>query len=1088
MANPVYINLLADQLGLGNDDLKREAKLVRLCEDLCQKILTPIDGAITWHWKEGDIAGPDEPPADWTNWPVLTDRSVWGRDQAHTWFVSKLEIPENARGKTLLVQISSGWQARQGSTDPQCLAWLDGQISQAVDGNHTEIMIARDANPGETHFLHLNAFTFFDRPLVGFGARYVTRDERAEALYHDIQTPLDVAIRLHQSDPRRHAMLDLIERALHALDRRAGREEAFQASLPAAEEIAAQIYAIPDTGVKPQVTAIGHTHLDVGWLWRVCHTRDKTGRSFATVLNLLAEHPDFVFMYNQAVLLDFLKRDYPEIWDRVKERVAAGQFEIEGAMWVEPDVNIVSGESLIRQIMRGCKFHNEEFGVTPKSVWLPDTFGYSANLPQILRGTGMEYFVTSKLSWNDTNRHPYDSFFWRGIDGSEVKAQLITTQRLEEPGHRTVYNSDLSVSEVMGAWNRYEPKAAHNEIVIPFGHGDGGGGPTRDMIARGRRLASGIPGAPLVKMEPLREFLDRLGKKMDAPDGNFPTWVGELYLQYHRGTLTSVAANKAMNRRAEEAMRGVEFAATMAQVLSGHPYPAEVIERLWEVVLLNQFHDILPGTSIAQVYSDSDADYAALFGEIDSDNGPLLLALKAIWGPKAGLTILNITGQARDGELVSFGEHTELAGKSLVSDGHVSAFQEIHRPEGRTEQVVRAYGVPSLGWTPAHITESGDQPQTTLSAGTHHLENAHLRIELDDTGELASVYDKTLNRQLLPEGSKANRLVAYEDKPWTYDAWDIEAYFEDQSWPLSDCPTSIDCVETGPHRAAIRISRKYGQSEVVQIISLEADARQIEFDTWLDWRERQTVLKAEFSCDLNASDIRSEIQFGHIKRPTHRNTDWDRARFEASQHRWLDLSEADFGMALLNDCKYGYDAHDQTVRLTLVRGSVDPWADADVGEHRFRYALMLHNGEMDLELVHRAAERFNMPLKLLGSPANVSQGNSFSFAQSICQGITMETVKMAEDGSGVILRIYEHGNRRQNVDIKFGLPVTAAERVDLMERPLGQSLELSDNRIQIELKPFEIATIKLLPGKGAVRRIRTSLNLPPWAGTYAEQS
>ncbi len=484
-------NVLSGKLGLLDDDNKREDKLLRLCADLGSKILTPLGAELSWRYSEADLDAKTALAADWRQWPAFTARTVWSKKQGHTWFAGETEIPAAGKGQTVVLRVTSQWQDRPGTTDPQCLAYLDGETAQAIDGNHTDIVIARKATPGTKRTLIVNAFTFFDRPLVGFKAEYFVRNERIEKLYYDLQTPLEVAVRLVQHDARRHAILGLVEKGAPRLDRRAMPDDA---SLAAAEKIAAEIYALEDTEVQPTVTAVGHTHLDVGWLWRVMHTRDKTGRSFATVLALMEEYPDFVFMYNQSVLFDHLTRDYPELWKRVKERVKAKQFEIEGAMWVEPDVNIVSGESLVRQIMRGRRFHMEQFGVTPKVVWLPDTFGYSANLPQVMARSGLEYFVTSKLSWNDTDRHPYDTFFWRGIDGTTIKAQLLTAQKFESEAIFTTYNSDLSVSEVMGAWKRYEPKAANDEVLICYGYGDGGGGPTPRNDRARPAPAEGHPG------------------------------------------------------------------------------------------------------------------------------------------------------------------------------------------------------------------------------------------------------------------------------------------------------------------------------------------------------------------------------------------------------------------------------------------------------------------------------------------------------------------------------------------------------------------------------------------------------------------
>jgi len=1052
------MNTLSKQLGLLGDDIKQEEKLFRLCADLGAKILTPIDGDFAWRYTETDHTADEALKADWRSWSAFTPKTVWAKHQGHTWFAAEVTVPESARGKTFVLRFTSAWQDRPGTTDPQCLAWLDGHVAQAIDGNHNELVIERDATPGNRHILLVNAFTFFDRPLVGFTVELMQRHARAEKLYFDLLTPLEVASMLTQIDGRRHAVMNLVDEALRALDRRGVLTPEFEASLPAAEAIAAKIYQLVDTETQPTISAVGHTHLDVGWLWRVMHTRDKTGRSFATVLNLMTEYPGFVFMYNQSVLFNFLKTDYPEIWARLVEKVKSGQFEIEGAMWVEPDANIVSGESMVRQIMRGRRFHIENFGVTPKTVWLPDTFGYSANMPQILTRSGVEYFVTSKLSWNDTDRHPYDTFWWKGIDGTNTKAQLITAQKFDSDRIFTTYNSDLSVSEVMGAWKRYEPKAVHDEVLLCYGFGDGGGGPTRAMIERGIRLERGIPGAPKLKLEGIVPFLDRLGPKMDADKMAFPVWNGELYLQYHRGTLTNVAKNKFNNRKSERLLRELEFLSAMA-MRSGVPYPAEKLNEFWELVLINQFHDILPGTSIAEVYVDSDAEYEGLFSTLASGNGPWQGAARALAPTgSSGLQLFNFTGHERENALVHIdGAPTNAA---LSAGGDTSPLQQLHNADGSTTSAAPAT-VPALGWTTASLVAAGPAPKSSLSASTHHLENDLIRVVFDDNGEITSVFDKSSARELIAAGQTANRLVAYEDKSLNWDAWDIDHYFEEQCWPLRSA-AKIELIEAGPYRAAIRIERNYQASKFVQVVSLEASAKQVEFDTFIDWIERQTVIKAEFPFDLNVSEIRSEIQFGHVKRATHRNTSWDRARFEASMHRWVDMSEPDFGGALLNDCKYGYDAYEQLIRLTLVRGSTMPNANSDIGQHRLKYALLVHAGTSDLATVPVAAERFNNPVAVAGTPSitGPAPASTFSFASVDAGNVTLETVKKAENSDALVLRLFEHANARAKATIHFGVPVKSAKLVNLMEEG-GEPVAVRDHSVTLNLRPFEIATLLL---------------------------
>jgi alpha-mannosidase len=1061
-----YVNPLSKRHGLQADDLRQEAKLLRLCEDLQAKILTPVSGVVDWHFSLLELTAQQALAAEWVAWDKFGPRTVWGKKQGHTWFAANVTVDGEAAGKTLVLRFSSQWQDRLGSTDPQCLAYLNGSIVQALDGNHTELVISRDAVPGDRFDLMINAFTFFERPLVGFDVEFLVRDERAEQLYYDLQIPMEVAVRLPQHDERRHAIMGLVNKSLRELDRRGDVGKGFEMSLGAAEKIATQIYALKDTAIKPTISAVGHTHIDVGWLWRVLHTRDKTGRSFATALALMEEYPDFTFMYNQAVLFDFLKQDYPEIWARVKERVASGQFEIEGAMWVEPDVNIISGESIIRQFMRGRQFHIEEFGVTPKVVWLPDTFGYSANLPQIMTRSGLDYFVTSKLSWNDSDRQPFDTFFWRGIDGSTTKAQLITTQDFDSEEIFTTYNSNLSPSEVMGAWKRYEPKALNDEVLICYGHGDGGGGPTRAMIESGKRMARGIPGAPNVKFEGIAPFLERLGKRMDANADRFPIWDGELYLQYHRGTLTSVARNKANNRRAEREMKELEYLCAMATVLSPDvPYPSAKIAEFWDIILINQFHDILPGTSIAEVYKDSDAEYDSLFAALESADGPRKVAAAALSKPNAGqLTLFNFTSQKRDAELVNFVGRA----RALQVGGDIQIMQKVFGADGTVGSCAPMSRVPPLGWATAQINNVAvPTPQTKLSVSTSHLENDFLRVTFDKAGEITSVIDKLHERELIAPGKTANALIAYEDKPRHWDAWDIDRSFDEQFWPLANEPKNIEVLETGPYRAAIRIERAYASSKIVQVISLQDGARQVEFDTHIDWQERQTLLKTLFPLDLNTSEIRSEVQFGHVVRATHRNTSWDQARYEASMHRWVDMSEPDFGAALLNNCKYGYDAVGQIVRLTLLKSPVDPYPDADLGEHRMRYALKLHDGLFDLAQVVLAAERFNNPISVIGETRQMADETdhepaSFSFANVDRDNVTLETLKKAQDGDDLILRVFEHANKRTSATIEFGIPIAKVQKVNLMEEG-GEPVAVIDNSVTLDLRPFEISTLRITP-------------------------
>jgi alpha-mannosidase len=720
---------------------------------------------------------------------------------------------------------------------------------------------------------------------------------------------------------------------------------------------------------------------------------------------------------------------------RIHDKVKAGQFEIEGALWLEPDVNLVSGESLVRQIVRGVRYHETTFGVRPRLLWLPDTFGYGASLPQLMKLAGVETFVTHKLSWNDTNRMPFDTFFWQGIDGTKIPASFVTTQTYEYDGFETTYCANLRASHVLGTWKRHAGKAHQSELFMIYGHGDGGGGPTREMVETVRRFERGIPGAPKVKQGALAPYFHDLAQRMAREPATFPTWVGELYFECHRGTLTSVGKVKRDNRKAEIRLREIELLAVLAMRADAR-YPVGEIDQLWRIVLLNQFHDILPGSSVSGVYEDADIDFAA-FDALADD---LEARLAAVLSGES--QVLNASHRPRGG---------------LVSGPERSGAQIIHRADGTTEWLspVGAIAGNSAGVArPIEVAAGG-----TLEAKVDLLENAILRIRFDDKGRITSVLDKRTGRELIPAGELANRIVAHQDMPVEFDAWNIDAHFEDKAWEIDDLVLA-EVVESGPYRAAIRFEWRYERSRIVEVVSLAAGADRVELDVYIDWHEHKTLLKLAVPVAVATDESRAEVHFGHVRRPTHTNTSWDQARFETLMHRWIDLSDGDAGLAVLNDCKYGYDARGSQLRVTLLKSPVYPWPDADQGEHRFRLALMPHRGfAIDGGLIVEAAEDFNMPLRWLGqvaeenSPVDVEPPFTLQG-----DGVAVSAVKKADDDDGIVIRLFETRGRRAEVVVST--PFGSAAAVDLLERdPVPQPM--IDGRMTLTFKPFEIKTLKL---------------------------
>jgi len=1025
----------------------RIAKLDRLLTLLEARIFQPTGIFVPLRFRRAaDGERAEAVAADRSDWTAVTPDLAWGEPNAYYWFGGQVTIPPELDGAALFGRAEAQFGSLMGRSDPQLLTRLDGRIVQGGDGNHREFPLTARARAGAVHDILIEAGTVENRRQLGFAVQLCLHDRLAEETYYDLKVPLDVARLLPADDARRARLLGHIDAALDCIDFRPGNAARFAESLKAARARADALYAEADADAIPEIVATGHTHIDVAWLWRVRETRQKMARSMATALSLMEQYPDYRFMYNQGVLLDYLDRDYPELFSRLKAQVKAGQFEIEGALWLEPDVVIASGEALIRHIVKGVRYHQRQFGVTPHICWLPDTFGYSAALPQLMAQSGLDMFITHKMSWNDTNRMPHEIFFWQGLDGTRVPAYFLTTQEYESQAITTTYCPDLVPSHVMGAWKRFSQKGLHDELFIVYGHGDGGGGPTRGMLENLRRMERGIPGCPRIKHEPMNPYFHRLLARMKAEPEAFPAWVGELYLEYHRGTLTSVAKNKRNNRLAEIALHELEMLAVLAAE-SGHAYPAQDFARLWECLLLNQFHDILPGTSIGPVYADSDQDYARFFKEVEA----LRAEIGARLAPAGKHLAFNSASFARGGLLA-----LPDAAKAVTVAGKTLAAQSLHRADGAIVKAVPLHAVPGLGGIAVTLGDAaGEAGASSLSVSPTHLENEHLRVEFDAKGRISSLLDRKRQRQVIISGAKANVFTAFQDVPIDFDAWDIDDFYEDKSWPVEDL-VSAEVVETGPYRAAIRFEWRYESSSIIQVISLAGDARQLEFDSFIDWHEHSTLLKTSFPLALRTDASRAETQFGHLVRPTHANTSWDRARFETSMHRWVDLSEADFGVAALNDCKYGYDAKGSTLRLTLVKSPVFPWPEADQGEHRFRYGLMIHDG--DLLAVHKAATAFNLPLRLIEG-GGAADAVAEPIASLDTAQIAIETVKASEDGGGIVLRLWETQGRGGTARLSLARAADIAQ-TNLLEEQ-AEILAKGAAALDLAFRPFEIKTLVL---------------------------
>ena len=838
-------------------------------------------------------------------------------------------------------------------------------------------------------------------------------------------------------------------------------DAAIQAVDDARTDLAASLQRIgdayPPTG---RLALTGHAHIDLAWLWPVAETRKKGRRTFSTVLNLMDRYPDFTFNQSSAQLYSWVEEDDPALFAGVRERVAEGRWETVGGSWVEPDCQITGGEAFVRQLLYGQRYFQETFGRRHTVAWLPDVFGFSGAIPQLLRGAGLTGFFTIKLNWNEINRFPHDLFEWEGIDGSRVTANMC---RNLPPAHG--YNGTIRPRDSLGTWREFDGKRRHPESLLPFGWGDGGGGPTAKMLDNFERIKE-FPALPRLRMTLIAEYFGSL------PTAGLPRWVGELYLEFHRGTLTTQAKTKRLNREGEHRLLEAEAFAALAVASGAHgSYPREELDTAWKRLLLNQFHDILPGSSIAEVYVDAHRDGEATVADA------VRLRDRALWSIAAsgeGPSAPTSGSAAATAFLVA---NASLVSRSLTvllpssADPTAIGIAGESLPAQRTDQGVLIHApatkVPGLGWTTVGATANAESIPTgsvrverTASGVT--FENVQLRIEVGADGSLHRLLDRQQDREVLAD--RANQLWAWADKPRVYDAWDIEADYEAVGEELTQAER-IDIIEDGPLRVAVRVTRRWRHSTIQQTYRLLAGSRRLDIVTEIDWHERQVYLQARFPLAVRSHEATFETMFGAVRRPTHRNTSWDAARFESCAHRWVDLSEPGYGVALLNDGKYGHAAHDNLLSISLLRGPLYPDPYADEGEHRFIYSLLPHVGDWTTGEVAAEAFALNSPLVVVPLSAGVAPPpNGEAFATVEGSALALAALKQAEDGDGLILRLYEPHGDRGTARLRFHPPPTAVEETNLLEEPLVDGdalLSFVGKEAVLGVRPFGVISLRL---------------------------
>ena len=947
---------------------------------------------------------------------------AWGAPWSTSWFRIAGAVPATHQGRRVELVLDLGFDPDRTGFHAEGLVYRPDATAVkglhprsrwiAVDGENFEFFVEAAANP---LLLGGGGFSFAPSPLgdvltAGGSPQYALRqadlaivDEPVWELVQDLEVLGQLAAELPESDARRFEVLRALDRAMDVLDVTAVDGPTRTAA--EARAALAPALAVPARASAHRVSGVGHAHIDSAWLWPTRETVRKVARTCANVVDLLDHDDDLVYAMSSAQQFAWIEEHRPEVFARVKEAVAGGRFVPVGGMWVESDTNMPGGEALARQFVHGKRYFLDRFGIDTEEVWLPDSFGYTAALPQLVALAGSRWFLTQKISWNQTNRFPHHTFRWEGLDGTRVFTHFPPAD---------TYNSEVSGAELARAARQFAEKGHATTSLLPFGWGDGGGGPTREMLARARRTAD-LDGSPRVTVQsPQAFFTDAEAEYPDAP-----VWVGELYLEFHRGTYTSQAKTKQGNRRSEHLLREAELWAATAAVRNGRDYPYDDLDRIWKTVLLQQFHDILPGSSIHQVHREAVANYAAVTAELDA---LVVAAQRDLAGEGTVPLTFNPTPDVRDG-VAPFAAEVAITGPGA------------------------AVGPEPEGWL---------------------LDNGLLRVTIDHDGVIRSVVDvEHGEREVVTPGGGANLLQLHRDTPNVFDAWDVDRFYRNHVTDL------VDVAEVEEVMGGLRVTRRFGDSTLVSTVTLPPDVARVDVVTEVDWHEREKLLKVAFDVDVATERHAGEIQFGHVYRPTHSNTSWDAAMFETCAHRWVHVGEpgdADapgYGAAVVNDSTYGHDVTREArpaeagggsatrVRLSLLRAPQAPDPETDQGRHTLRYALVV--GATIGDAV-REGYRINLPVRTVSGSVPVEP-----LLRVDGTGVVVEAVKLAEDRSGdVVVRLYEARGRRATATVTPTFTPTGVDTVDLLERHRDEvGVERGLGGVAtVTLRPFQVLTLR----------------------------
>lgn len=972
----------------------------------------------------------------------------WGKAFEYGWFFGEYRVPETAAGKKLVLNLGFGTEGTV-FVNGEAFGTYRADWVRYPHQYMCDLVLSDSAVAGEVFQIAFEAYAGHGDRSIMTGPLSENRPaaapvpaqqavvgrttvgewcEDAYQLFIDLSTLIDVRNGMEEDSLR----VMRIDKALKQFTNLVDYEQPIDGILKdiqKAREMLRPLLECTNGSTTPEMAAFGHSHLDIAWLWPVEETKHKCARTFSTQLKLMEMYPEYRFLQSQPYLYEQTRERYPELYERICRKVENGQFIPEGGMWVEADTNMTGGESLIRQFLYGKQFFKEEFGVESRLLWLPDVFGYTAALPQIMKGCGVDYFTTQKIlnPYNDCEPFPYNYFSWRGIDGSEVTVFI----------HED-YTADTRPKSVINRWKNRRQKEGNESFLYPFGYGDGGAGPTREHLEYARRLGN-LEGVPKVKICSPVDFFEERREKGDLPEHTF---CGEIYFPAHRGVYTSQAKTKKGNRAGEFAIREAEIWSAWKQ----NPEAAESLRELYKTLLLNQFHDILPGSAIARVYEVAEQEYADM---MEQTAKLLSDTLQNANDPENSLSVFNSLSWEREVDV----RLPDSWKGAVTEDGQVLKGQRDG--DGWKVRVL----VPSMGCTVLHRGEKIEEATAApvQKEDGYSLENPYLLVKVDAFGQLVSVWDKETGSEWL--AGTANRFCMYRDTPRIFDAWDIDSMYEQSSVELPE-KAVIEIGESGALYQSLRVMRKLNNSWLKQEIRLGSTSRHIDFVTEIDWQESHKLLKVNFPLDIQTDEMLNEIQFGYIRRPMHQSRTSDADRFEVCQHKWSAMIEAGRGAALLNDCKYGISGENRSLNLTLLKAAKAPDPNADIGKHTFCYSLYCWNTPFLSSQVIQKAYELNTGVCCV--PRNSGTGSYLSVEK---QNVIAETIKYAHDGSGdLILRLYESKNTRTTTKVWMDLAGFEVYEADMLEQA-KQPLVHDKKSVSLDFSGFEIKTLRLVDKK-----------------------